>query len=208
MGPTAGRLPFLEWGIAGRPMPGETESGDQYVVHPLPGRRLAGGRRRAGAWARTRLLRPEMPSPSLQAHAQEPLIPLVKRCHEALRRTNGVVMTLAAFHCRDKVLTWLGVGNVEGLLVRSDVLARPRARRVLQRGGVVGYQLPPLQTSVLAVGPGDMLIFATDGVRGRFADGLDLDRPPQQIADLVLAAHAKPSDDALVLVARFGAAAS
>ena len=33
---TAGRLPFLEWGAAGRPMPGEMVSGDQYVVWPLP----------------------------------------------------------------------------------------------------------------------------------------------------------------------------
>ena len=80
------------------------------------------------------------------------------------------------------MLTWLGVGNVEGLLVRADVLARPSRNAVLQRGGVVGYQLPPLRASVLAVGPGDTLIFATDGVRTRFADGLDLDRPPQEIA--------------------------
>jgi phosphoserine phosphatase RsbX len=207
MDPTTGRLPFLEWGIAGRPMPGEMESGDQCVVQPVPdGVLLAvvdGLGHGAGAAAAAKDAIAIM-----QAHAQEPLIPLVKRCHEALRRTNGVVMTLAAFHSRDNALTWLGVGNVEGLLVRSDVLAKPARDTVLQRGGVVGYQLPPLQASVLAVGPGDTLIFATDGVRSRFADGLDLDRPPQQIADAVLAAHAKPSDDALVLVARFGAAAS
>ena len=34
---TGGRLPFLEWGTAGRPISGETESGDQYVVHSWPG---------------------------------------------------------------------------------------------------------------------------------------------------------------------------
>jgi hypothetical protein len=185
-------------------MPGEVESGDQYVVHPLPGGVLLavvdglGHGPRAAAAARDAVA-------ILQAHAHEPLVPLVKRCHEALRRTNGVVMTLAAFHSGDNVLTWLGVGNVEGLLVRGDALASPSRDTVLQRGGVVGYQLPPLQTSVLAVNPGDVLIFATDGVRGRFADGLDLDRPPQEIAVEVLAAHAKPSDDAMVLVARFGA---
>ena len=135
MGATGGRLPFLEWGIAGRPMPGETESGDQYVVHPLPdGVLLAvvdglGHGPDAAAAARDAIA-------IVQAHSHEPLIPLVKRCHEALRRTNGVVMTLAAFHCRDKVLTWLGVGNVEGLLVRSDVLAKPaRDGAPARRGG-------------------------------------------------------------------------
>lgn len=206
MDPTVRRLPFLEWGIAARPMPGETESGDQYLVHPLPGGVLLavvdglGHGPEAAAAARDAIT-------TLQGHAQEPLIPLIKRCHEALRQTNGVVMSLAVLDSEHNALTWLGVGNVEGLLVRGDVLARPARDDVLQRGGVVGYQLPPLQTSVRAVSPGDTLIFATDGIRSRFADGLDLDQPPQQIADLVLASHAKAIDDALVLVVRFGAPA-
>lgn len=203
---TAGRLPFLEWGIAGRPLPGEVESGDHYVVQPVPcGVLLAvvdGLGHGPGAAAAA-----EEAVAILQAHAQEPLVALVKRCHEALRRTNGVVMTLAAFHSGHNLLTWLGVGNVEGLLVRSDVLARPARDSVLQRGGVVGYQLPPLKTSLLAVGPGDVLILATDGIRGRFGDDLDVNRPLQEVAESVLASHAKPSDDALVLIARFGAVA-
>jgi serine phosphatase RsbU (regulator of sigma subunit) len=187
-------------------MPGETESGDAYVVHPLPGGVLLavvdglGHGPAAAAAARDAIS-------SLQAHAQEPLISLVKRCHEALRGTNGVVLTLATFDTGNNRLTWVGVGNVEGLLVHADLLARPAREGVLQRGGVVGYQLPPLQTSVLSVAPGDMLILATDGIRSRFADGLDLDRPPREIAGEILASHAKPSDDALVLVARFAGVA-
>jgi hypothetical protein len=97
------------------------------------------------------------------------------------------------------------VGNVEALLVRADPLARPARDSVLQRGGVVGYRLPPLRTSVLTVFPGDVLIFATVGFQSRFADGLDLDRHPRLTADDVLASHARPSDDAMILVARFGA---
>jgi phosphoserine phosphatase RsbX len=206
MNPTAARLPFLNWGIAGRPMPGQTESGDQYVVQPLPGGALMavvdglGHGPDAAAAAKDAIA-------VLEAHPQEPLVPLVKRCHEALRRTCGVVMTLAAFHSQDNALTWLAVGNVMGLLVRADALTTPARDSVLERGGVVGYQLPPLQTAALAVVPGDLLILATDGIRSRFADDLDPNRPPQQIADDILAAHAKPSDDALVLVVRLGAMA-
>lgn len=206
MDQTAGRLPFLEWGSAGRPMPGETESGDQYVVHPVPGGALLavvdglGHGPSAAAAARDAIT-------TLQAHAQEPLVPLVAHCHSALRRTNGVVMTLAVFHAGDNTLTWLGVGNVEGLLIRAAVHAHPSHDTVLHRGGVVGYQLPTLRAEHLTVAPGDMLIFATDGLRSQFADGLDLAMPPHQIADCVLAAHAKPTDDALVLVVRFGAVA-
>jgi hypothetical protein len=203
---TAGKLPFLEWAVATRPMPGQTESGDQYVVHPVPGGALMGvvdglGHGPDAAAAAKGAVA------VLEAHAHEPLIALVKRCHEALRRTCGVVMTLSAFGAQDNSLTWLGVGNVTGLLVRTDALARPARDSVLQRGGVVGYLLPPLQTSTLAVAPGDTLVLATDGIRDRFADGLDVDRLPQQIADDIMAAHGKPSDDALVLVVRLGAMA-
>jgi negative regulator of sigma-B (phosphoserine phosphatase) len=203
---TGGRLPFLEWGIAGRPISGETESGDQYVVHSWPGGALLAVIDGLGHGPAAALAANEAVA-ILQAHAQEPLVLLVSRCHEALRRTNGAVMTLAAFQASDNSLTWLGVGNVEGLLIRADALARPSRDDVLQRGGVVGYQLPPLRTSALVVGEGDILIFATDGVRGRFADRLDLERPPQEVAIDVLDSHAKPNDDALVLVARFSALA-
>jgi serine phosphatase RsbU (regulator of sigma subunit) len=202
----AGKLPILEWGMASRPMPGETASGDDYVVQPLPdGVLLAvvdgvGHGPDASAAAREAIA-------ILQAHAHEPLIPLFELCHGGLRRTDGVVLSLAAFDVRDSTLTWLGVGNVECLLIRADVLARPARDSVLQRGGVVGYRLPPLRSAVLSVAPGDLLIFATDGIRSRFADSLDLDRAPQQIADDVLTRHARESDDALVLVARFHATA-
>jgi negative regulator of sigma-B (phosphoserine phosphatase) len=203
---TGGRLPFLEWGTAGRPISGETESGDQYVVHSWPGGALLAVIDGLGHGPAAALAANEAVA-ILQAHAQEPLVPLVGRCHEALRRTNGAVMTLAAFRASDNSLTWLGVGNVEGLLLRADVLARRPRDDVLQRGGVVGYQLPRLQTSALVVGEGDILIFASDGVRGRFADRLDLDRSPREVALDILDSHARPNDDALVLVARFSALA-
>jgi hypothetical protein len=70
------------------------------------------------------------------------------------------------------------------------------------RGGVVGYQLPALRASVRPISPGDLLVFATDGIRAEFAQGLVLGDPPQQIADGILARHLKGNDDALVLVAR------
>ena len=62
-------------------------------------------------------------------------------------------------------MTWLGVGNVEGVLIRADTRATPAAESVLLRGGVVGYQLPALQASVVPVSRGDLLILATDGIR-------------------------------------------
>src|SRR5438552_70445 len=56
----------------------------------------------------------------LEQFAPESIISLVKRCHQALTKTRGVVMTLAALSALEQTVTWLGVGNVEGRLLRSD----------------------------------------------------------------------------------------
>jgi phosphoserine phosphatase RsbX len=50
-------------------------------------------------------------------------------------------------------------------------------------------------------------VLATDGIRSRFADAIDAREPPRRIAARVLAEHARDSDDALVLVARYTGAA-
>jgi serine phosphatase RsbU (regulator of sigma subunit) len=118
-------------------------------------------------------------------------------------KTRGVVMSLAFFNAQDSTLTWVGVGNVEGMLVRADAKAHPARESVLLRGGVLGYELPPLRASVIPVFRGDTLILSTDGIRHGFAEELTLRDSPQQIADRILAHSGKGTDDALVLVARY-----
>jgi serine/threonine protein phosphatase PrpC len=139
----------------------------------------------------------------LESGAAEPVIALVQQCHDALRRTRGVVMSLASFTARDSSMAWIGVGNVETVLLRADPAARPRREAINARGGVVGYQLPPLRATALPVSRGDTLIMATDGIRTAFASALSTASAPQELADSIMARHCKGSDDALVLVARY-----
>jgi hypothetical protein len=47
------------------------------------------------------------------------------------------------------------------------------------------------------------VIFATDGIRRDFADGLVPSGSCREIADHILKEHTRGSDDALVLVARY-----
>lgn len=137
----------------------------------------------------------------LEEHAGEPLDALVRRCHEALRASRGVVMSLGAL-LPDGRLSWLGVGNVQGFLLRSP--PRETAEEaLLLRAGVVGVRLPRLATAVVPVSDGDTLVFATDGVAEGFPRGLALRRPAQKAAEAILSGHRKQTDDALVLVARF-----
>ncbi len=85
---TGGRLPFLEWGVTTRAMPGQTVSGDQYVVLPRPtGVLLAvidglGHGHDAASAAQAAV-------ETLRRYAQEPPIPLIQHCHQALRSPMG-----------------------------------------------------------------------------------------------------------------------
>src|SRR5881397_504904 len=177
---------LIEWGVAALALPGEAQSGDLHLVKPV-------GTAVQAAVA------------ALERHATESPVPLIQRCHRALQGTRGAVMSVAVFTRPDRSMTWVGVGNVEGLLLYGDGAARSGAARasLVTRGGIVGSELPRLHPVVLAIAPGDTLFFATDGIREGFAEGLSPEAAPQQLADQILARHGKGTDDALVLVARY-----
>ncbi len=194
---------LLEWGVAELILPGQAESGDRYLVTPTPDGGLVAvvdglGHGAEAAEAAKAAVR------SLERHGQAPIIPLIKACHQSLAGTRGVVMSIAAFDARAETMTWVGVGNVEGVLLRAQATVSPRRESLLMRGGVVGGHLPALGARIIPVMRGDTLIFATDGVRSDFAsEHLAHDDPPQQLADRILARWGTKTDDALVLVARY-----
>ena len=111
-------------------------------------------------------------------------------------------MSMASFNDVEETLTWAGVGNVEGVLRRAGTNVSDET--LLLRGGIVGIQLPPLFASIIPVMPGDTLIFVTDGITPGFAEKLNLRDSPQELADCILTQHGKGTDDALVLIARYG----
>lgn len=190
----------IEWSTAAATMPGETESGDRFwagsgsngmmfaVIDGL------GHGRAAAAVA-------EIAIATLERHAGHSPIEMLRRCHESLRGTRGVAMSLAAFNAEDAMLTWIGVGNVEGTLRHRD--PRLPSGKLLLRNGVVGSHLPTLRTEELAVRPGDILTMVTDGVTAEHLPRLTMDGRLQPMADGILANACKGTDDALVLVARF-----
>ena len=194
--------PLIAWGVASRALPGQVVSGDLHLIRPIADGVLAavvdglGHGDEASTAAETAIA-------VLESHAEEPLAALVRRCHEALTQTRGVVMTVATLRSFEDKLAWLGVGNVEAMLLRADRQAKARSDRVLLRSGVVGYQLPALRASTLPLAPDDLLILATDGIDAGFAEGLVRSDSPQQLADRILEHHFKGYDDALVLVVRY-----
>ena len=193
---------LIDWGVASVALPGEAESGDLHLVRPVAGSVLVavvdglGHGVEAATAARLAVA-------ALGSHARESPPSLFEHCHRALKGTRGVVMSLASFRRGDASLAWLGVGNVEGVLMRTAADAGRARSSLVTRGGIVGSELPRLQPEVLYLAAGDTLVFATDGIREGFAEGLPTDATPQQQADHILAKHRKGTDDALVLVARY-----
>jgi len=134
-------------------------------------------------------------------------IEVVRRCHAGLQGSRGVVLSLAWFDAALDTMTWIGVGNVTGALVRLDPAASPRQESLVCGRGVVGRQLPPLRAEILPVAHGDTLVLATDGIQPAFASDLSSARAPRLTADRILAEHGRGADDALVVVARYRGAA-
>jgi phosphoserine phosphatase RsbX len=192
--------PLVEYGLAKFVLPGQGESGDHHLVrYGRNGILIAaidgiGHGEEAASAAKTAVS-------ILKAGADEPVISLVERCHEELRSTRGVVLSLASIDPVHGMMTWLGVGNVQGVLMRAGCKKEP-GQVLLLRAGVVGSQLPALQAEVLPIAKGDTLVFVTDGIRGEFAEGLSALESLQSTADKVLKQHCRGNDDALVLVAR------
>src|SRR5829696_4765057 len=61
----------------------------------------------------------------------------------------------------------------------------------------------PSIAATLDVRPGDVLVLATDGIEAGFGDSLDISGTTQAITERILAAHRKPTDDALVVAIRY-----
>jgi len=182
-------------------LPGEAECGDRYVVKAFPDGVLVAAVDGVGHGDEAADAA-KIAAAILEAYSREPVVALLRRCHESLKMTRGVVLSVASFAASERTMTWLGVGNVEGRLLRADPRAHPRQESLLLRGGVVGGQLPSLYASMVPVAPGDTLSFATDGVRSDFSERLTVSESPQRTADHILAGYSKHTDDALVLVAR------
>ncbi|MHB8896511.1 MAG: SpoIIE family protein phosphatase [Candidatus Geothermincolia bacterium] len=194
--------PGVECYVAERPMLGQGVSGDTFVCQAFESGTLVcaidglgHGEEAAEASGLARKI--------IERNAGEPLIALVKRCDSEMRHTRGAVASLARWDLPGGTLSWLGVGNVDGVLFRHREDGSIEKQGMLMRGGVIGYTLPPLTVSTFEIHPGDTLVLATDGLAGGFVDHIDYAATLAQIVETLLRDFGKLTDDALVIAARY-----
>jgi len=194
--------PILEIGVAGTAMAGGAHSGDRPILCPFDGGILVGeldglghGREASDSAA--------IASSTLAAHAGDSVLSLFSRCHARLKFARGVTMSLASFRHAKRSLTWAGVGDVEGILIREPHTRDHSCEFLLRRAGVVGDHLPHLEETTVPLAEGDLLLFLTDGIRIEALGEVSRELSSQNIADRILRLHQKATDDALALVARY-----
>jgi serine phosphatase RsbU (regulator of sigma subunit) len=191
---------IVDWAYAASALENNC-SGDLHVVAPFDGGTLLAVIDGLGHGYEAALAA-EAAASIMRDVANRAVDEIVARCHEGMRKTRGAVMTVVSIDARSSTLAWCGVGNVEGILMRP-LQAESATEAVPARGGVVGYRIPPLKVNALPIGVGDLILLATDGIRGGFTRHVDPAGTPQEIANSVFIQDAKTSDDALLFVARY-----
>jgi phosphoserine phosphatase RsbX len=192
----------IEWAVAARCRRGEATTGDLAVLAPLPEGALVAaidGVGHGGEAARAALKAGDV----VRRRPSQDLVVLAEHCHTALLHTRGAAISLAFISPSKGAMTWLSVGNVEGRVLSGDRSARRPKASLALGSGIAGHELPRVRPTTLDLRPGDIVVLATDGVRDAFGDSLDISGSTQTIADRILAAHWRPTDDALVVALRY-----
>ena len=193
----------IEWAAARRPLPGEEVCGDFPIAVDVSGTAALFGVADGlghGSAAETAALRA---AEVVDRCRTEPPDVLLQLCHRGLADTRGAAMTLARIDFETDTLSWIGIGNVTAdLVAKTPGGVRIRASALLA-GGIVGYRIPHvLATRQVSIGPGDLLVIATDGILEDHLADIDFALPAMAIAEHILNAYSRESDDALVLAAR------
>jgi phosphoserine phosphatase RsbX len=203
MGDPVDGAPFVHWAVASRPMPGQVVCGDMATVQVSATRcvlAVIDGLGHGPEAARAAALAAEV----VEKHQSERPDALLSLSHRHLRASRGAAATVAIIDRASGTLDWLGVGNVDGVVVRAAEDARPRTHGVFLRGGVLGERMPALhRPEPTHLEDGDCIVIATDGVRGDLAAAARSDLHVDVLAQRILDEYGIPEDDALVFVARY-----
>ena len=188
----------LDVGVSKRSLATGQECGDACLVRAEPSSMLLavadgiGHGPEAAAAAQTAI-------DVLSRHATAPLEWLMDRCHLAVRELRGLTMGIARIVTGESSITWLGVGNVQGVLLHAAGGTAETRESLRVGSGLVGYRLTPLQPVTRPFRRGDLLLMATDGLTRDFGEIAITPSSAQEIADRVMERYRTGQDDALVL---------
>lgn len=126
--------PVITWGMAQATLAGQVTSGDRCLVRPHGDSVLVAVVDGLGHGAEAAVAA-DTAIDTIETYHSEPVTVILKRCHDVMQRTRGAAVSLASFTGADS-LTWLGVGNVEGVMLRAGKTALPSREHIRLFPGV------------------------------------------------------------------------
>jgi hypothetical protein len=186
-----------KFGIFSRSKYGEKYNGDNYFLQRFEDKAIAAvidglGHGQAASEASTiaRLY--------LVENYKKPLDVIINELHERLKRTRGVVISIALIDDKEGVLEYVGIGNVLTRIFNSTTTINP-----VKYSGCLGYILRNFRVFRYPWIKGNIIIMTSDGISERYVTNKDpnfLKKHPIIIASTILKEYGKTQDDATVLV--------
>lgn len=191
-------LGFVEWAVAARNHPNEQICGDAHIVEQVGTKLLFGvidglGHGLEAAQASQQAIK------TILEQKESPPVNILRECHQELKSTRGAVLSLALIDRKNNKLEWVGVGNVEGVLMRS---AGPHEWLSL-RSGIVGCRMPNIQSMERPISCGDLLVMFSDGIQNQCLDQVWSHDSATKTAERIMDKRARGTDDAIILIAKY-----
>ena len=188
----------VTWGMAATNAPGEDVSGDQWVFLQRDTRvsfMMVDG---LGHGLKAHEAASEAENVFRMNVAEQPGVVLA-RLHAALHSTRGAAAALAVVDLATGTMTYAGVGNIAGTIVRAD----GQTQGLVSNNGTVGADTISVKEFQYQWRAGEQLVMHTDGLRTRWSLK---DRPglsachPAIVAAILHRDYLRGRDDATVAV--------
>ncbi|HET9530822.1 MAG TPA: SpoIIE family protein phosphatase [Blastocatellia bacterium] len=187
------------WGIFTRAPAGESHNGDAYVVRRNHNRYLLavidGLGHGLGAMEAS-----QAAVISIGENETEGVENIVRRAHDALRATRGVVLGLAAIDLSTGEVEYAGIGNAD-----FRVLSGHGSQRFISINGTLGSRLDRVKVFREKLPKVATIVMSTDGISERWDPdnypGL-LGLHPQLLCAVVMRDYSRPKDDATIVCGR------
>lgn len=186
-------------GAALTPYPGERVCGDIWAWHDAasgPTVMMADGSGHGLEAARAA----ETAAQIFAQHAEAACEDIVERLHRALAPTRGAAVAVARIDPAARVIRFVGVGNISGILIDSG-----KVRHMISHNGTAGHVAPRIREFTYEFSPNPLVILHSDGVTSRWDlasyPGLAAQHPAL-IAGVLLRDQRRGRDDASVVAMR------
>jgi len=135
-----------------------------------------------------------------RSHAHLSPTELLRVIHNTLRSTRGAAVGLADVHPEDRIVRFVGVGNISGVVIEPS-----RRRNMVSHNGTVGSEVRKIQEFEYPWFDDATLVMCSDGISTRWSldpyPGL-IRRHPSLLAAVLYRDYGRGTDDSTVVVVR------